>query len=298
MGKFVNSLKPDLFFSFNQFVGGVKVPQAVYHLNLTRFMPIDSNQGIVHRLVEWSRNRGAKLALQQADANLFESNYLHECASKVHTPQNGIAKVIYIGLPDDLIDASSKLKSSDARSTSLIAITNHSEHKDNATLIRVLHSLVENYPAVNWRLKIAAKIISEKWKPIKKLAVELGVDDKIEWLGFVDQKELTEHLQDSLCLVSTSRIESFCTVALESMARGCPAVVADTSSMSESVGDAAVLVAAGDHHGFADAIATFQAEPEVRADFVQFGFERIEEFRGDRCGAEFADLMLQLTSRG
>ncbi|MEL7496256.1 MAG: glycosyltransferase [Planctomycetota bacterium] len=294
LGSLVNQLDADLFFSVNQFVRNVACPQVVYHLNLLRFLPIDRSRGLVHGIAEWLRNRSAKQAIQKADANVFESNYLLQCATEAYGVPHGPAEVIYIGLPDELIDQLAEDTPSDVCSSTLMAITNHNEHKDNPTLIRVLRALVEKHPEVDWRMKIAGSIFPEKWQPFKELASELGVASRIDWLGFVSQEELTDHLKDSLCLVSTSRIESFCMVALESMARGCPAVVANASSMPESVGDAAVLVSPGDHNEFAEAIATFYAEPTVRADFVEFGFERIETFRWERCGREFAELLRRL----
>ena len=294
LGRLVNSLDADAFLSINQFVRNVRCPQIVYHLNLLRFLPIDRSKGWRHSFAEWIRNRGTQAAIQKADANIFESKYLLECATACYGEPRGESEVIYIGLPDDLIESASTRSPKSAQCSCFMAITNHNEHKDNPTLIRTLHTLTRQYPDVDWQLKIAGSIFPEKWKPFRDLASELGVESRISWLGFVSQKQLTDHLQSSLCLVSTSRIESFCMVALEAMARGCPAVVADASSMPESVGDAGVLVQPGDENGFAEAVATFFHEPDVREDFVNFGFDRIKTFRWNTCGQQFGQLISKL----
>ena len=296
LGRLAKKLNADVFFSVNQFVENVSCPQVVYHLNLLRFMPVDKTKGLIHQATEWLRNRSSKLAVKKAEANVFESSYLQSCAIKMHGDPVALNEVIYIGLPDDLIESTTVSKTLPDPSSTVISITNHNPHKDNPTLIRFLHSLVTRYPDVDWKLKIAGSLFPERWKPFKDLAIELGVESRIEWLGFVSQDDLTHHLSSSLCLVSTSRVESFCMVALEAMARGCPAICTDASAMPESVENAGVMVNSGDHDAFADAVATIYEQPEVREDFVKLGYERIQTFRWDRCGNEFANLLLRLTS--
>ena len=83
-------------------------------------------------------------------------------------------------------------------------------------------------------------------------------------------------------------------VALESMARACPPIVADTASMPESVGNAGLLAAPGDPVAFAESVINLHNNPELRSDLVKRGFEHLKQFRWDNCGQQFADLARQL----
>ncbi len=290
---FVRSLNPDIFFSVNHFVDRIPVPQIVYHLSMLGFLPIDPEFGLIRKAAETIRNRSAARALQFAAANVFESAHIETMARKIHPHEQQLDGVIYIGLPGELVNLErSKKGESKTTSTSsqIFSITNHNPHKDNPTLIRAFARLVQLKPEVEWSLKIAGGLFPELWQPHMTLAKELGVYDRIEWLGFVSQADLTKLLQESLCLISTSRIESFCMVALESMARGCPAIVADTSSMPESVADAGVLVPPGDVDAFADAVVKFYMSEEYRNKFVQKGYNHIQRFTWANCGKKFADL--------
>ena len=293
MARYVRSLESDIFVSINQFVRGISCPQIIYHLNVLRFMPVEPGGSLLHRAAEHLRNYSAVQALKKADANVFESAYIQTRAQSIFDRKNPLDQVIYIGLSDALVNA----KKLEARYQpgQLFTITSPAPHKDNPTLIRTLAELIEMRPDVDWQLKIAAGY-EQWWVPYKELAKSIGVFDKIDWLGFIDQDQLTDHLCDSLCLLSTSRIESFCMVAMEAMARGCPPIVADCSAMPESVSDAGLLATPGDHKAFAQAVIQLHDSPELRNQFVEKGFRRIQSFRWNTCGEQFVKLFGQLTS--
>ena len=298
MRKFVNGLSPDIFFSFNQYIGGLNCPQVVYHINLLRFLPVDPAFSWKRKIAERIRNYSARQALKRATANVFESSFIQKCAEEVYRSGNQLDRVIYIGIPDELIDASrNRLENDRAFLPQIVSITNHNPHKDNSTLVRSFAEVVRRDPEVNWRLEIAGGLFPELWEPYKELAIELKVIDRINWLGFIDVEQLTELLQQSVVLVSTSRVESFCMVALEAMARGCPAIVAESSSMPESVSDAGILVPAGDASAFAAAILQLYHRPECRCEYVRRGYEHIEKFRWKVCGDRFFELFTQILSQ-
>ena len=290
MGKYLRSISPDVFLSINQFVPSVSCPQVVYHINLLRFMPVDKNASLKTKVFEHLRNYSAKQALKKCQANVFESAYIQQCAEKVYDSGNPNDCVIYIGLPDSLASATSTGQA-EFDPAQICSITNGNPHKDNTTLMKTMAELVEARPDVDWKLKIAGGLYPELWEPYKRLATDLGVLDRIQWVGFMNQDQLGEMLRSSLCLVATSRVESFCMVALESMARGCPPIVADCAAMPESVGEAALLAQPGDAKGFANSVIKFHDEPSFRKDLVERGFEHVRKFRWDVCGQQFAGVI-------
>jgi glycosyltransferase involved in cell wall biosynthesis len=294
LSKYLKDCQADILFSINQYIPGLNLPQVVYHLNLTRFLPIDKTLPLKDRLFEMLRNRSSKQALKRAAVNVFESNYIQQVADSIVTAKNPQNRTIYIGLPDHLADLSLLDSSVKHVEGQVCSITNGNPHKDNSTLIRCFAELLKMKPDVDWQLKIAGGLNPSLWETYEKLARDLGVFNRIEWLGFVDQDQLTNLLQSSLCLVSTSRVESFCMVALEAMGRGCPSVVADCTSMPESVGQAAFLVPPGDAKLFAEAILEIHDNESFRDQLVAKGNERVQSFRWDTCGKQFAEVFLNV----
>ena len=293
MPKMVKRLNPDLFVSVNQYIRGISCPQVVYHLNLLRFMPIAPGSSLRHRLAETIRNKTSLKALKHASSNVFESDYLRQCAREIHSGNAVNDQVIYVGLPERCAEQP-KLSPECVNRNQIVSLTNPNEHKNNRTLLNMLAELVQRRPEVDWRLVIAGGANAEKWKPYEAYAEELGVRERIEWLGFVNQDELTRHIRKSLCLVTTSLVESFCMVALEAMARGCPAIVADCTSMPESVGDAGLLAEPENPTSFSDCILKYYDDESFRADYISRGFDRVSEFSWERCGEEFSNLFKSL----
>ena len=136
-----------------------------------------------------------------------------------------------------------------ARRGRLLAITSPQPHKDNDTLIRVLAELNRAEPG-RWTLGICSGRDAAAFQPQLDLAQSLGVGDAIEMLGFLDRPALAVELDRSIAVISASKVESFASVALESMARGVPAVVTNLASMPESVGPEGLLVGESDVDGF------------------------------------------------
>lgn len=290
LGKYVDDLKPDVYFAFNQFTPGITCPQVVFHTNLLRFMPIPPGVSLKQRVADMARNRAAKMALKKADANVYESKYLRQCGEAIYKRAGVKNPVIYHGLPDELASATPDENQPPFNEGQIVSITNYNEHKDNTTLLNTLAELVKRWPDVDWQLKIAGGIFPERWRPYETLADNLGVRDRVEWLGFFDQNQLTDLLKRSLCLVSTSKVESFCLVGIEAMARGCPSIVADCASMPESIEDAGILVEPGNPRAFAEAIVNLKQTPELRDKIVDAGFRRIRKLNWKTCGEQFGDV--------
>ena len=85
-------------------------------------------------------------------------------------------------------------------------------------------------------------------------------------------------------------------VALEAMARGCPAIVASCTSMPESVGDAGLLAEPENATSFSDCVIKFYDDESFRAEYIARGFDRVSEFSWERCGDQFSVLFESLLS--
>lgn len=257
----------------------------VYHLNLLSFV-VGARDSIGARIKRWDARR----ACRRAQCNLFESQYLLERAREATKGSVAHAGLLYLGVHEDFYRAAAEPI---VEPGSLLMVSSMQEHKDNATILRMLAILRSERPEVPWRLSIAGGQSVNQWAPLVAQAQQLGVDDALALLGPLAKPDLSDRMARSTCLVTASRIESFCMVALEAMASFCPAVVTDASSMPESVGDAAAVVPAGDEAAFAAEVLSLHDQQNYRAERVLAGRNRADDFRPEAFRAQLRGFLGQ-----
>jgi glycosyltransferase involved in cell wall biosynthesis len=128
------------------------------------------------------------------------------------------------------------------RGPQLLAVGRLAEEKNFELLIRVLPSLRAQFPNIRLRIAGDGPLRSE----LELLAAREGVEDAIEFLGFVsDVKSLHA---DTACYVMPSKTEGMPMALLEAMSAGSPIVASDVGGIPSMVGHEreALLVPAGD----------------------------------------------------
>lgn len=272
--------------TFNYFLPA-NCPSITYHINLLSFQKADKDT-----CGAWLKRLDAGLACRYANVNIFESNYLLDqaksSASRINQPE-----VLYIGVHPDFYQSSS----SAANNADIMLVSSMQPHKDNSTCLQTLRILAQKRPEIPWRLVVAGGQSADQWNDFIEEARQLGIAGRIEIAGRMNRAELSRRMNLSLCLVSASRIESFCMVALESMASRCPAIITNATSMPESAGDAAVIVEPGNAQQFADACIAFHDDPKFRAQYVAAGIRRAAQFTAEQFRANLYDLLANKVER-
>ncbi|MGZ4676451.1 MAG: glycosyltransferase family 4 protein [Acidimicrobiia bacterium] len=106
-----------------------------------------------------------------------------------------------------------------------------------------------------------------------------GLDaDGIHRLGTVHERSLDALYRRALVCAVPSRYEGFGLPALEAMARGCPVVATNATSLPEVVGSAGTLVPAGDVESWARALVEVIRDESLRAEMARRGVERASTF--------------------
>jgi glycosyltransferase involved in cell wall biosynthesis len=120
---------------------------------------------------------------------------------------------------------------------------------------------------------------------VRRTAVELGIRDRVRYLGYVSQNLLPVlySLAQVLCLASV--YEGFGMPVLEAMACGTPVVTSNVSSLPEVAGNAALLVIPGDIEGLRQALARVLTDSRLRDDLRQRGIARAREFSWESTAA-------------
>lgn len=279
------SQKFDCLFSFNYYLPA-KCPVVVYHINLLSFQHgPDNNIAMLLKRID------ARLACRCADLNIFESSYLMKVARNKVQIKN--PALLYIGVDPVFFRTGKKNPGQDreVQRNSILLVSSIQRHKDNEICLYVLKILNDKYPQTQWKLKIAGGQSITQWNGFERRAKDLGVVDHIEIVGPVERQKLAEYMSQSLCLINPSRIESFCMVAIESMAASCPVIVTNATSMPESVGNAALIVEPGDAKQFVQKFLMFYNDEDLRQEYIRRGKYRASEFTERVFSKNLIDLL-------
>jgi glycosyltransferase involved in cell wall biosynthesis len=128
-------------------------------------------------------------------------------------------------------------------------------------------------------------------------AAALGIGDRIEFLGWVDEAQVDTVLRAADLFVLPSRAENQPVSILEAMARATPVVASRIGAIPDQVidGDTGLLVTPGDADDLAAAIGKLLDAPMQRRAMGQAGLARFEEhFSAAVSARRFADLYRSL----
>lgn len=136
----------------------------------------------------------------------------------------------------------------------------------------------------------------KRWKYSDDVALveELGLSDRVQFLGFVPSAELVGLYNRAEAFVMPSLYEGFGMPVLEAMACGCPVVTTNTGCSPEVAGDAAILVDPNDPDDIATGIKRVLQDASLRRRLLEAGFRRAGQFSWQKCAHETLDLLTSI----
>ncbi len=157
-------------------------------------------------------------------------------------------------------------------------------NKPHKNLVRLIEAwdLISRMPeAAGWTLLIAGA-----WDPrypeARQRARALGSQDRVRFLGPVDEADLPALYGGAGLFVFPSLYEGFGLPVLEAMACGAPVVCSDRASLPEVAGEAALLVDPTDVEALAEAITRLLADEDLREEMRRRALARAAEFSWER----------------
>ncbi len=117
---------------------------------------------------------------------------------------------------------------------------------------------------------------------LRARAAELGVLADVRFEGWLGEEEVEGLWGLADAFVYPSLYEGFGLPVLEAMARGVPVACADTSSLPEVAGDAALLFDPRSESAIAQAIERLLGDPALARDLRERGLSRAREFSWER----------------
>jgi glycosyltransferase involved in cell wall biosynthesis len=158
-----------------------------------------------------------------------------------------------------------------------LVLGRHDPHKNLARVLRAFAALPD--PDRELRLKLVGPHDRRTTPALQRLAAELGIASRCDWIAWVSDAERLELLNRCRALVMVSLWEGFGLPALEAMACGAPVIAARAGALPEVVGDAGLLVDPRDPAAIAAAMRDLGNDP---------GLGRFLEAAGSRRAASFS----------
>ena len=199
------------------------------------------------------------------------------------------SKLIKIRNGIDLEDTDRELAAAKCEPSELILVLGQIEpRKRHQDIIKAMVTVRERHPAM--RLAIAGNVYDQAYlDQLRTLANELGLQDKVEFLGGRD--DVPQLLKQARALVLCSESEGLPWVILEAMAARVPFVGSDIRAHREIIqsGSTGMLTPLGDPAGYASALdrvlsdpnfaqtVTSQARAALERDFSAIGMVRQTE---------------------
>lgn len=166
----------------------------------------------------------------------------------------------------------------------VLSMSTFNPNKNLPGLLKAISLLRKKY-SVTTRLAMVGMQLKYRGE-IERIIDELGIRDSVHLLGYVPDDDVPLFYSLADVLVFPSFFEGFGLPPLEAMACGCPVVCADTSSLPEVVGDAAILCDPHNIDEMAEAVYRVLTDRELRDTLVKKGFDRAEQFSWEKAAAE------------
>jgi glycosyltransferase involved in cell wall biosynthesis len=135
---------------------------------------------------------------------------------------------------------------------------------------------------------------------LQNLAEDLGVSDRVRFLGHVEEAAKFEILRACDVFVSTSQHEGFGLVFLEAMAAGLPVVCYDHGGQTDFLADETTgyLLPLNDMAGFLRCCRDLAHSAALRGRMGQENLRRVEGYFIDACARRYEELFAQaITAR-
>jgi glycosyltransferase involved in cell wall biosynthesis len=136
-------------------------------------------------------------------------------------------------------------------------------------------------------LQLRWKVAGAPGRGSREAVAALRAEPAVDVLGHVPADKLDRLYRGARFLAMPSHAEGFGFPPLEAMVRGIPTVCSAGSALDESVGDAALRVAANDRQGWAEALLHLASDSADRRRLRELGLRRVAGFRLEDAASSY-----------
>jgi glycosyltransferase involved in cell wall biosynthesis len=194
-------------------------------------------------------------------------------------PKTGIKKPItYISNPIIFSSKNDFVVNKKSENFTILFAGRLDPEKNIPYLFRAFKKLLETKPEA--KLLIAGR--GTQLNNLEKLSVELGIQNKITFLGFLTHEALSKYYASCDVFVLPSIFETQGLVAMEAMWFGKPVIVTDQIVSAEELVDHGIngyIVKASSYNDLAHRLQTLANDPVLRAKMGEAGRERAKDYQ-------------------
>lgn len=248
--KIINEFKPDILHSFYATSYGLIS-------TLTKFRPhlvsVWGSDVMAFPQRSYAHKKLLSYILNKADGVFATSNYLSSLVYSMFTIQCG---VVPFGIDINLFSPAEKAIDKPENCITIGIVKSLEKIYRIDLLLKTFKLLIEKHPGFLFKLVIigTGTLLNE----LKKVAVDLGIDKKTEFKGYISNNFISCEIREFDIAVFPSERESFGVSLLEAMACGIPSVVSKIKSYEE------ILAKSG------SAICVEESTPEAFAKEISF----------------------------
>lgn len=130
--------------------------------------------------------------------------------------------------------------------------------------------------------------------PLFNRVEALALGEQVLFPGYIAHDDLAALLSGALCFAFPSLYEGFGFPVLEAMACGTPVVCADTSSLPEVTGQAALLIDPSSTEAWADALYRMTTDANLRNTLIERGHRQAQKFSWTRAAREVLEVFAEV----
>lgn len=165
----------------------------------------------------------------------------------------------------------------------ILFVGNIEPRKNLETLIEAFNIVKKKFPELKL-LIVGERVLG--FERIKKKIEKEGLEEKIIFTGYVENRELSVIYRTSSAFVFPSLEEGFGLPILEAMSSSVPVLASETSSIPEVAGDCAVYFSSNSPSEIAEKLEMILKDERFRLELIKKGKERAENFSWIRCAEE------------
>jgi glycosyltransferase involved in cell wall biosynthesis len=298
----LDEFKPDVVFvSLERHIEYHGAPVVTMIQNMAPLLGAKTGDGIKETLKSWARRREAALAVKHAVAIIAPTDFVKDFVVKNLGVDKEKIAVIHYGhnSPHPNAEPPGPLRR-DSLDRFVFTAGSMENYRGLEDLIEAVSLLKKSAPGLKLAVAGGAREATTGYlQRLKDLALDRGVADDVIWLGNIPEAQLSWCYSHCSAFVVTSRVESFCLVALEALAHGCLCVSSDSPCLPEIFKDCSLYYKAGDAAGLAKALsAVLDQSPAQRAQTSVSAKKRAAQFSWDSAAEMTLELFEQTwTSR-
>lgn len=167
-------------------------------------------------------------------------------------------------------------------------------HKNHARIVQALGLLKQEYSLsipIVFCGSYADEIRERTWREALSLACELGLDEEIQYLGYVPDEDMCGIYAQARALVMPTFFGPTNIPVLEAWAFGCPVITSDIRGIREQAGDAAVLVDPRSVEAIADGIYRLWTDDNLCRELAGRGRQRLSTYTPEDYRKRLIDIL-------